>query len=191
VIDSAIAQCGVWQAAGHSLKISINISARDLLDKELVPYVLSKLREYQVAPGRICMELTESALMEDPARARETLAQLHELGLKLSMDDYGTGYSSLAYIKDLSLDELKIDRAFVSGMNDDAQSAAIVHSTIELGHRLGMIVVAEGVETGHELSTLKTFGCDYAQGYHVCRPMPAAEVMAWMNAKRAAGSVDA
>ncbi|MEO8102668.1 MAG: EAL domain-containing protein [Betaproteobacteria bacterium] len=188
VIDAAIAQCGAWQASGHALKISINISARDLLDKELVPYVAAKLREYQVPPGLICAELTESALMEDPEHARETLAQLHELGIKLSMDDYGTGYSSLAYIKDLSLDELKIDRAFVSGMHDDAQSAAIVHSTIELGHRLGMIVVAEGVETSLELSALKRFGCDYAQGYHVCRPMAAVDVMAWLRTEKAAGN---
>jgi predicted signal transduction protein with EAL and GGDEF domain len=103
VIDAAVAQCGAWQASGRALKISINISARDLLDKELVPYVAAKLAQYQVDPALICAELTESALMEDPERARETLAQLHELGLKLSMDDYGTGYSSLAYIKDLSL----------------------------------------------------------------------------------------
>lgn len=181
VIDAAIAQCGAWQAAGHPLKISINISARDLLDKELVPFVAAKLAQYGVEPGLICAELTESALMEDPERARETLAQLHSLGLKLSMDDYGTGYSSLAYIKDLSLDELKIDRAFVSGMSRDAQSAAIVHSTIELGHRLGMIVVAEGVETDDELDALKQFGCDYAQGYHVCRPMAVADVVNWLQ----------
>lgn len=181
VIDAAIAQCRAWQAVGHPLKISINISARDLLDKELVPFVAAKLREYDVLPGFICAELTESALMEDPVRARETLAQLHELGLKLSMDDYGTGYSSLAYIKDLSLDELKIDRAFVSGMNTDPQSAAIVHSTIELGHRLGMTVVAEGVENDHELNVLKQYGCDYAQGYHVCRPMRACDVIDWLR----------
>ena len=124
------------------------------------------------------------AVPELDLNRRETLAQLHQLGLKLSMDDYGTGYSSLAYIKDLSLDELKIDRAFVSGMSDDAQSAAIVHSTIELGHRLGMIVVAEGVETGLELSALKQYGCDYAQGYHVCRPMAAADLMVWLKAEK-------
>ena len=186
VIDSAVAQCGAWQAAGHPLKISINISARDLLDKELVPYVAAKLAEYKVAPELICAELTESALMEDPERARETLGQLHKLGIKLSMDDYGTGYSSLAYIKDLSLDELKIDRAFISGMNNDTQNAAIVHSTIELGHRLGMIVVAEGVETDHELAALKNFGCDYAQGYHVCRPMQPADLIKWLQQQDAA-----
>ena len=110
-----------------------------------------------------------------------TLAPFFRYGIKLSMDDYGTGYSSLAYIKDLSLDELKIDRAFISGMNNDTQNAAIVHSTIELGHRLGMIVVAEGVETDHELAALKNFGCDYAQGYHVCRPMEPGDLITWLQ----------
>ena len=188
VIDAAIAQCGAWQECGYRLKISLNISARDLLDKELVPFVAAKLAQYRVEPALICAELTESALMEDPVRASETLAQLHQLGIKLSMDDYGTGYSSLAYIKDLSLDELKIDRTFVSGMSNDTQSAAIVQSTIELGHRLGMIVVAEGVETGLELNTLKEFGCDYAQGYHVCRPMRAEDLLAWLQAEIAAAA---
>ncbi len=185
VIDTAIKQCGAWQASGHPLKISINISARDLLDRELVPFVAAKLATHKVAPELICVELTESALMEDPERARETLTQLHDLGIKLSMDDYGTGYSSLAYIKDLPLDELKIDRAFVSGMNTSTQNAAIVHSTIELGHRLGMIVVAEGVETGQELNALKGFGCDYAQGYHVCKPMPSEKLIEWLNTQGA------
>ncbi|MBK9624403.1 MAG: EAL domain-containing protein [Rhodocyclaceae bacterium] len=184
-IDAAIAQCGRWIVAGHPLRISINISARDLLDKELVSYFAAKLTQYGVPPELICAELTESALMEDPAHATETLGALHRLGIKLSMDDYGTGYSSLAYIKDLSLDELKIDRAFVSGMSHDAQSAAIVHSTIELGHRLGMIVVAEGVETGVELGALKHFGCDYAQGYYVSRPMKAEAVIQWLIDQRA------
>jgi EAL domain-containing protein (putative c-di-GMP-specific phosphodiesterase class I) len=171
-----------WEAMTccFSHEISIDISARDLLEKKLVPYVAQKLTQYRVAPELICAEWTESALMEDPGQATETLGALHQLGIKLSMDDYGTGYSSLAYIKDLSLDELKIDRAFVSGMSHDPQSAAIVHSTIELGHRLGMIVVAEGVESGIELGALKSYGCDYAQGYHVSRPMRADAVIQWL-----------
>ena len=180
VIESALQQCATWQAAGRPLKISINISARDLLDKELVGFVDATLRRYQVSPALICLELTESALMEDPVRARETLQQLHILGVKLSMDDYGTGYSSLAYIKNLALDELKIDRAFVASMNTDAQNAAIVRSTIDLGHSLGMIVVAEGVETEHELDALKLYGCDYAQGYQICRPVNAVDLMQWL-----------
>ena len=103
------------------------------------------------------------------------------------MDDYGTGYSSLAYIKNLALDELKIDRAFVTDMNTDKQSAAIVRSTIELGHSLGMTVVAEGVETEHELHELKRFGCDYAQGYQICRPMRVADLNKWMEAQVGGG----
>jgi len=183
VIDAAVRQCGEWQASGHALKISINVSARDLLDREIVAYVSGTLQKYQVRPELICLELTESALMEDPVRARDTLHQLHELGVRLSMDDYGTGYSSLAYIKNLALDELKIDRAFVTGLNADNQSAAIIRSTIELGHSLGMTVVAEGVETEQELSALKQFGCDYAQGYHVCKPKRAGDLIAWLEAE--------
>jgi diguanylate cyclase (GGDEF)-like protein len=183
VINAAVRQCGEWQASGHALKISINVSARDLLDREIVAYVSSTLQKYKVRPELICLELTESALMEDPVRARETLHQLHELGVRLSMDDYGTGYSSLAYIKNLALDELKIDRAFVTGLNADNQSAAIIRSTIELGHSLGMTVVAEGVETEQELTALKQFGCDYAQGYHVCRPKRAGDLIAWLQAE--------
>ena len=183
VINAAVRQCSEWQGAGTPLKISINVSARDLLDRELVPYVAGVLQKYQVRPELICIELTESALMEDPVRARDTLQQLHALGVKLSMDDYGTGYSSLAYIKNLALDELKIDRAFVTGLNTDEQSSAIIRSTIELGHSLGMTVVAEGVETAVELAALKQFGCDYAQGYHVCRPKQAEDLIAWLQAQ--------
>ena len=183
VINAAVRQCSEWQGAGTPLKISINVSARDLLDRELVPYVAGVLQKYQVRPELICIELTESALMEDPVRARDTLQQLHALGVKLSMDDYGTGYSSLAYIKNLALDELKIDRAFVTGLNTDEQSSAIIRSTIELGHSLGMTVVAEGVETAVELAALKQFGCDYAQGYHVCRPKRAEDLIAWLQAQ--------
>ena len=146
-----------------------------------MPYVAGVLQKYQVRPELICIELTESALMEDPVRARDTLQQLHALGVKLSMDDYGTGYSSLAYIKNLALDELKIDRAFVTGLNTDEQSSAIIRSTIELGHSLGMTVVAEGVETAVELAALKQFGCDYAQGYHVARPAAASTFLEWLQ----------
>ena len=183
VIETAVKQCSVWEAEGRELKISINVSARDLLDKELVAFIGAAIAKHVVPARLLCLELTESALMEDPVRARETLQQLHALGVQLSMDDYGTGYSSLAYIKNLALDELKIDRAFVTDMNTDKQSAAIVRSTIELGHSLGMTVVAEGVETEHELSELKRFGCDYAQGYQICRPMRVADLNKWMEAQ--------
>jgi diguanylate cyclase len=129
----------------------------------------------------ICIEVTESALMEDPVHAEETLRQLHKLGVKLFIDDYGTGYSSLSYIKKFSVDELKIDRTFDSGMNNDLRSSAIVRSTIELGHNLGMSVVAEGVEIDHELTELTRFGCDHVQGFKLCKPMAMTQLMDWMN----------
>jgi diguanylate cyclase (GGDEF)-like protein len=181
VIDAALKQSSIWHAAGISLKVSINISARDLLDKELVPHVSAAIASYRVPVELICFEVTESALMEDPLRAQETLQQLHQMGVRLSIDDYGTGYSSLAYIKKLAVDELKIDRTFVSGMDTDVQNSAIVRSTIELGHNLGMSVVAEGVETEHEMSELTRFGCDHAQGYWICKPMDVTRLMEWMK----------
>ena len=122
--------------------------------------------------------------MEDPGSAQSTLRKLRELGITTSIDDYGTGYSSLAYIKQLAVNELKIDRAFVSGMEADKRNAAIVRSTIELGHNLGLTVVAEGVETDHELAELRRFGCDSAQGFYFARPMPAASFERWLGGIR-------
>jgi diguanylate cyclase (GGDEF)-like protein len=187
VIDAAMKQCGAWHATGPALKVSINISARDLLDKELLPYVSATLATYKVPVELICFEVTESALMEDPVRAQETLQQLNALGILISIDDYGTGYSSLAYIKKLAVDELKIDRTFVSGMDSDSQNSAIVLSTIELGHNLGMSVVAEGVETEHELSELMRFGCDHVQGYRISKPMSLQQLTRWMSESTWAG----
>ncbi len=159
----------------------MNISARDLLDKDLLPYVSATIATYKVPVQLICFEVTESALMEDPVRAQETLQRLHDMGVRLSIDDYGTGYSSLAYIKRLAVDELKIDRTFVSGMDSDSQNSAIVRSTIELGHNLGMSVVAEGVETELELNELTRFGCDHVQGHRICKAMDVTELMDWMS----------
>jgi EAL domain-containing protein (putative c-di-GMP-specific phosphodiesterase class I) len=128
----------------------------------------------------LCLEITESGLMEDPRSAQSTLRKLRELGVATSIDDYGTGYSSLSYIKQLAVNELKIDRTFVSGMEADHSNAAIVRSTIELGHNLGLTVVAEGVETDHELTVLRQYGCDVAQGYYFSKPMAADAFEAWL-----------
>src|SRR5439155_10054286 len=135
----------------------------------------------ELPAGMLCLEITESALMEDPRSAQSTLRKLRELGVATSIDDYGTGYSSLAYIKQLAVNELKIDRTFVSGMEADRRNAAIVRSTIELGHNLGLTVVAEGVETAHELAELRRFGCDVGQGYHFARPMAADAFEVWLR----------
>jgi diguanylate cyclase (GGDEF)-like protein len=181
VLRKAIEQCGRWHRTGLAIKVSANVSARDLRQEDvLVRHVDEALRASQVPAGLLCLEITESGLMEDPRSAQSTLRKLRELGVATSIDDYGTGYSSLAYIKQLAVNELKIDRTFVSGMEADHSNAAIVRSTIELGHNLGLTVAAEGVETDHELAVLKQYGCDLAQGYHFSRPLMAADFEAWL-----------
>jgi diguanylate cyclase (GGDEF)-like protein len=185
VLARAIEQAGVWERTGLRLRMSVNISARDLqLEDALVQYVSNALTAAELPAAMLCLEVTESSLMEDPGSAQSTLRKLRELGITTSIDDYGTGYSSLAYIKQLAVNELKIDRAFVSGMEADRRNAAIVRSTIELGHNLGLTVVAEGVETEHEDMELRRFGCDAAQGYFYARPMPAAALERWLGGAR-------
>ncbi len=181
VIRRAIDQCALWHRAGRPIRVSVNISARDLrLDSGLLPFITDTLAAARVPPELLCVEITESGLMDDPGGAQSTLRRLRELGVAASIDDYGTGYSSLAYIKQLAVSELKIDRTFVSGMEADAGNAAIVRSTIDLGHNLGLVVVAEGVETDHELERLSRFGCDFAQGFRLAKAMPAAEFERWL-----------
>ncbi|HUL95870.1 MAG TPA: EAL domain-containing protein [Usitatibacter sp.] len=185
VLAHAIEQCGIWQRDGLRVRVCVNISARDLRQRdELVHFVSSHLQKAELPAGMLCLEITESALMEDPQVAQASLRRLRDLGVATSIDDYGTGYSSLAYLKQLAVNELKIDRAFVSGMEADQRNAAIVRSTIELGHNLGLAVVAEGVETEHELAELRRFGCDSAQGYLFARPMPAASFQRWLAGAR-------
>ena len=181
VIKRAIDQCGHWYRAGRPIRVSVNISARDLrLDGDLLPFITHTLAAAKVPPALLCVEITEGGLMDDPGGAQSTLRKLRELGVAASIDDYGTGYSSLAYLKQLAVSELKIDRTFVSGMEADAGNAAIVRSTIDLGHNLGLVVVAEGVETDLELDKLSRFGCDFAQGYRFAKAMPAAEFELWL-----------
>jgi EAL domain-containing protein (putative c-di-GMP-specific phosphodiesterase class I) len=141
------------------------------------------LRAHGVAGGDLRLEVTESAVMADPARAGEVLARLAALGLGISVDDYGTGYSSLAYLKRLPLDELKIDRAFVRDLRGDKADGAIVASTVGLGHTLGLRVVAEGVEDQATQEALAALGCDALQGYHLSRPLPAADLDTWLSAR--------
>jgi diguanylate cyclase (GGDEF)-like protein len=185
VLARAIEQAGVWERTGLRIRVSVNVSARDLSQGDaLVHYISAALLAAELPAGMICLEITESGLMEDPVSAQSTLRKLRDLGVQTSIDDYGTGYSSLAYIKQLSVNELKIDRAFVSGMEADRRNAAIVRSTIELGHNLGLTVVAEGVETDHELAELRRFGCDDAQGYFFARPMPAAALERFLSGAR-------
>src|SRR5450830_1827420 len=139
------------------------------------------LQLHGVQPQSFCLEITESAIMDDPQRAHQTLDKLHAMGMELSIDDFGTGYSSLAYLKRLPVDELKIDKSFVLKMEQDIDDTKIVKSTIDLGHNMGLRVVAEGIENAEVMALLKELGCDQAQGYFISRPMPVTNMPAWLN----------
>lgn len=167
--------------AAAGLRISVNLSTRDLLDLELSTRLAQLLQRHGVQATAFCLEITESAIMDDPQRAEAMLNRLSDQGYKLSIDDFGTGYSSLAYLKRLPVDELKIDKSFVMGMETDADDATIVRSTIDLAHNLGLSVVAEGVENAAILERLRALGCDEVQGYHISRPMPAPAFMEWLR----------
>jgi diguanylate cyclase (GGDEF)-like protein len=181
VADKAIQQCSLWHAQGIELAVSVNVSARELIQSSLPDTFSALLRKYRVAPEWIWIEITESAIMDDPNHAIETLDRLHALGIRLSIDDFGTGYSSLSYLKRMPVDELKIDKSFVMGMFDHKDDETIVRSTIDLGHNMGLKVVAEGVESEAMLLRLKDLRCDLAQGFHLSRPLPPAKLEAWLQ----------
>lgn len=182
VLGEALRQERAWLDAGLDLYVAVNLSARNLQDRGLVRSVAAYLADANVPPERLTLEITESMLMADPQRAREVLSELRRMGVAIAIDDFGTGYSSLAYLKELPVDVLKIDRSFVKDMCSNHQDAAIVRSTIELAHNLGLHVVAEGVEDGSISSLLERLGCDRAQGFHYSRPLPAAQLEAWLGA---------
>jgi diguanylate cyclase (GGDEF)-like protein len=163
-------------------RVAINLSTRDLLDTELPDKLDALLLRHRATASRLCLEITESAIMDDPERAEATLQRLAERGFKLSIDDFGTGYSSLAYLKRLPVHELKIDKSFVMAMERDASDAKIVRSTVDLAHALGLSVVAEGVENASILQQLRTLGCDEAQGYHFAKPLAFDAFGAWVAA---------
>ena len=185
LLEMAIRQCRVWQEAGVELVVSVNVSARSLLDHQLPEQVDSLLTKWSLAPASLRLEITESTIMEDPVRALEVLDRLSRKGVGLALDDFGTGYSSLSYLKRLPVDELKIDKSFVLNMHEDENDAVIVRSTIDLGRNLGLEVVAEGVETRQHWDQLTELGCHTAQGYYLSRPIPAGEFMQWLRQREA------
>ncbi len=162
-------------------RISINLSMRDLMDAELPATLETILARHGAPPASFCLEITESAIMDDPTRARATLEGLARRGFQLAIDDFGTGYSSLAYLRQLPVNELKIDKGFVLGMDRDQGDVTIVRSTIDLAHNLGLTVVAEGVETTATMQGLRELGCDEMQGYLLSRPQPVLDFIAWMS----------
>lgn len=177
-------------AQGLRLKFSVNLSTRDLLDLELPAAFAAILERHRLTPDALCLEITESAIMDDPARAQGTLDRLADMGFALSIDDFGTGYSSLAYLKRLPVNELKIDKSFVMKMAQDQDDAKIVRSTVDLGHNLGLRVVAEGVESEEVWFLLRQMGCDQGQGYFMGKPMPVERFLEWLPQWRAPEALD-
>ena len=176
VLDEALAQTRRWVDGGHRVPVAVNLSTRCLLDAAVPALVERLLAEHDVPAALLRLEITESAVMGDPTRAANVLQRLHELGVSLSIDDFGTGYTSMGYLRRLPVDELKVDRSFVIGMTENEHDAALVRTAIDLGHNLGLTVVAEGVEQAAHVAALRALDCDIAQGYHYARPMPAAGV---------------
>jgi diguanylate cyclase (GGDEF)-like protein/PAS domain S-box-containing protein len=181
VLELALRECRAWLDEGVLAPVAVNLSMRELLDQELPTEIEQLLARWDLDPHWLRLELTESSLMVDPARALETLTGLRGLGVTMSVDDYGTGYSSLRYLQQLPVDELKIDRSFVRSMVTNDSDLAIVRSTIELAHALGLQVVAEGVEDAATWARLAQLGCDQAQGYFLSRPLPVADLRRWLH----------
>ncbi len=184
VLNLSLDQAKVWIDSGSPLSISVNLSARCLLDSTLPETVRIALERTAVPPRLLMLEITESAIMADPVRAGEVIRRLHGLGVDLSIDDFGTGYTSISYLRDLPVDELKIDRSFVTGMLRDTKDAVIVQTSIDLAHRLGLRVIAEGVEDPHTWHALQTLDCDAAQGFWFSRALPSDELLPWLSTWR-------
>ena len=180
VLSNAPKQWVVWHESGLSLSLSINLSVRDLFDVEIPKKIDAILREYNMPADQLVLEITESAWMEDPDQVKTILKSLSNMGIRIAIDDFGTGYSSLAYLKNLPVDEIKIDKSFVLEMDKDKDDAIIVKSTIELSHTLGLSVVAEGVEGAESWKMLRALGCNYGQGYYMGKPMRPEEIEGWM-----------
>jgi diguanylate cyclase (GGDEF)-like protein len=181
VMERSAELCQELASKGHHLKVSVNLSTRDLLDQDLPAKFADLLVRHKLSPGSFCLEITESAIMDDPVRAQNTLERLSAMGVDLSIDDFGTGYSSLAYLKRLPVNELKIDKSFVLNMENDDGDSKIVRSTIDLGHNMGLRVVAEGIESEAVWRLLAKMGCDQGQGYFMSRPIPGDQLIAWLE----------
>ena len=189
VLEKSLDQAATWQRQGTPLKVAVNLSASSLVDSELPDVIAAMIEARQLPPDVLVLEITEEFLMADRDRARSILEHLRDGGVEIAVDDFGTGYSSLAYLRDLPIDELKLDRSFVFPMADDARAAALVASTIGLAHSLDLRMVAEGVESQVAYTELSRLGCDQAQGFYLCRPVPAAELDIWLAERRAASTL--
>ena len=183
VIDRALAQLHAWKRAGIDLRVSLNLSVRSLQDRQLPGQIQKLLERHRVEARRVILEITESAIMSDPLTARRVMRRLSAMGFQLSIDDFGTGYSSLSYLKQLPVDEIKIDRSFVTRMDEDDNDAVIVRATIDLAHNLGLKVVAEGVENAGVWELLEILGCDCAQGFFINAPLAPQALASWIRSR--------
>jgi EAL domain-containing protein (putative c-di-GMP-specific phosphodiesterase class I) len=184
ILQEACRQLSVWQAAGLKLRVSVNVSARQLRSGNLLHQVESALLRHHFQPGDLELEITESVAMENPDATLRMLGQLRDLGVDLAIDDFGTGYSSLSHLKLMPVQRLKIDRSFVKDIESDPDDAAICAATISLAHNLGLGVIAEGVETAAQLEFLGNLGCECVQGFLFSKPLPAAALEDWMSRPR-------
>ena len=181
VLEMSLDQVRRWRDAGRRLSVAVNLSASSLVDADLPQRIRSALSGRHLPADALELEITEDFLMADRERAREILTELRRHGIRVAVDDFGTGYSSLAYLRELPIDELKLDRSFVQPMADDPKAAAIVRSTIDLAHSLGMTMVAEGVEDEYTANQLALNSCDTMQGFHFSKALPAAELEDWID----------
>ena len=181
IFNKAQRRCLAWRREGKQLTMSVNLSARNLLDPHLPDQLAKLMQTSSGASEGLELEITESAIMADPARALESITRLRALGIRFSIDDFGIGYSSLAYLKKLPVDSIKIDKSFVINMSQSQNDAIIVRSTVDLAHNLGLKVIAEGVENKDLWDRLSALGCDEAQGYYMARPMPADDLTRWVD----------
>lgn len=180
-LTRALQDAKTLHGKGRNIQVAINLSALDLGNRELPNQVAAALTAADLSSDALILEITESSLMSEPAVARDTLAKLDDMGISLSVDDYGTGYSSLAYLKELPVTELKIDQAFVTEMATNPEDELIVRSTVDLGHNLGLKVTAEGIEDAESFRRLQRMNCDVGQGYYIAKPMPLSDLMAFLD----------
>ncbi len=180
VVDAAFSQWRQWHDAGLDIDMCINLSVRNIQDAAFVDFIANRAEELGITPGNFVLEVTESSIMTDYEAANETLTRLHDLGFRIAIDDFGTGHSSLSYLQQLPVDDIKVDRNFVTGICENQQDLAIVNAVLGFANGLGKRLVAEGVESGEALGTLRNIGCHLAQGYHISRPMERDAAVRWL-----------
>ena len=188
VVESGLERLKHWHAIGHEIKLQVNISPQDLVEFSFVEFIKQQLLEKDIAPALLTLEITENAIIRNQVRSFNMLSELHQMGVNISLDDFGTGFSSLSLINKLPLSQLKIDHSFVSDMDTKQKRLAIVQSTVDLGKNMSLEVIAEGVENSNQIEILDLLGCEYIQGNYLAEPMPVPEFEAWLQDQPQANS---